>query len=82
MYQMWQDPLVQDLQHQVTDSLAIINKVACRSGNLKGTFAKALKEASGAINRAVAILANKTASEVTQLRAANSRLTQKLSELR
>ena len=76
-------PLVQDLQLQVTDSLAIINKVACRSGNLKGTFTKALKEAAGAINTAVAILVNKTATEeVTQLREANNRLSQELSELR
>ena len=76
-------PLVQDLQLQVADSLAIINKVACRSGNLKGTFTKALKEAAGAINAAVMILVNKSASEeVTQLREVNSRLSQELSELR
>ena len=57
-------PLVHNLLLQVTDSSAIINKVACRSGNIKGNFTKVLKETASVINTAVEILARKNANEV------------------
>ena len=75
--------LASDLQNQVVDSLAVIRKVASTSGNLKGTFTKALKQAARAIGMAVDELAQRTATEeVAQLRAHNTKLRNEMSELR
>lgn len=75
--------LATDLKNQVADSLAVINTVATKSGNLKGTFTKALKEATSAIAKAVEVLVKRTSSEeVVHLRAENARIKSEMAELR
>ncbi|XP_050558408.1 uncharacterized protein LOC126912092 [Spodoptera frugiperda] len=57
--------------------------VATKSGSLKGTFTRGLKEAAADIKEAVALLLNRTTSdEVAKLREENSRLRNDLDDLR
>lgn len=77
------EPLASVLQKQVEDSLEVIHKVATKSGNLKGTFTKALKQATCAIRMALEELTKRTASdEAARLRAENTRLQSELTEIR
>ncbi|XP_045541629.1 uncharacterized protein LOC123723120 [Papilio machaon] len=63
------------LQEQVQEDLAIIEKVASKSSNLKGNFVRALKDAAVSIKEAVEVLGARTLSEETcQLQADNARL--------
>lgn len=74
--------LTSDLKGQVAESLAIIQKVATKSGNLKGTFTKALKEAAKSIAVAVDTLAQRTVTEeVATLRAHNTKLQQEMLDM-
>ncbi|XP_045540628.1 uncharacterized protein LOC123722553 [Papilio machaon] len=63
------------LQEQVQEDLAIIERVASKSSNLKGNFVRALKDAAVSIKKAVEVLGARTLSEETcQLQADNARL--------
>ncbi|XP_045541598.1 uncharacterized protein LOC123723093 [Papilio machaon] len=63
------------LQEQVQEDLAIIERVASKSSNLKGNFVRALKDAAVSIKEAVEVLGARTLSEETcQLQADNARL--------
>nr|XP_049691667.1 uncharacterized protein LOC126053518 [Helicoverpa armigera]XP_049704749.1 uncharacterized protein LOC126056273 [Helicoverpa armigera]XP_049706070.1 uncharacterized protein LOC126056578 [Helicoverpa armigera] len=71
------------LSQQVLGGVDVVLKVATQSGNLKGTFTRALKEAAADIKEAVGDLLNRTASdEVTKLQEENSRLRRDLEDLR
>ncbi|KOB72047.1 Gag-like protein [Operophtera brumata] len=71
------------LNARVHDDLNIIVKVAIKSGNLKGTLVKALKDAAASIKVAVGALHKRSCSEETvMLSEANTRLQVEMAELR
>lgn len=71
------------LSRQVMDGVDIVLKVATKSGNLKGSFTRALKEAAEGIREAVEVLHNHTTSEETaRLWMENSRLRSELEDLK
>lgn len=75
--------LASDLVKQVTDAADVILTVATKSGNLKGTFTRALKDSAASITAAVGALAATTASEETaKLQADNASLRAEVVELR
>ncbi|XP_022834571.1 uncharacterized protein LOC111362230 [Spodoptera litura] len=70
------------LNRQVLDGVDVVLKVATKSGNLKTTFVRALKEAADDIKNAVGVLLKRTASEeVAKLQEENSRLRSDLEDL-
>lgn len=72
-----------DLQERVKEGVEIIQKVAARSGNLKGTFQRALKDAAAFIKEATTELSGRSVSDETmRLRADNTRLQAEISQLR
>ncbi|XP_047544444.1 uncharacterized protein LOC125076632 [Vanessa atalanta] len=71
------------LDTTVQQALDVVLQVADKSGNLKGTFVRALKTAADTIKGAVAELRALTMSEeVARLEAANAQLSGQLAELR
>lgn len=75
--------LASDMVKQVTDAADVILTVATKSGNLKGTFTKALKDSTASIKAAVEALAVTTASEETaKLQADNASLRAEVVQLR
>lgn len=71
------------LNQRVIEDIAIILKVATKSGNLKGTYVRHLKEAGASIKAAVEALHSRTTSEETaKLQADNTRLQGEIAELR
>lgn len=71
------------LSLQVKEGLNVVLKVAIKSGNLQGTFMKALKTAAGDIQEAVGVLLNRTTSKDTaKLQEENGRLQAQIEELR
>ncbi|XP_048001385.1 uncharacterized protein LOC125238158 [Leguminivora glycinivorella] len=72
-----------DLSKSVAAQVAIIKDVAAKSGNLKGTYVKALKDAAKEIAEAFEQLSERTTSDETrQLQAANNRLQAEMADLR
>ncbi|KAJ8732372.1 hypothetical protein PYW07_014971 [Mythimna separata] len=70
------------LNRQIMDGVDVIQKVATKSGNLKGTFTRALKEAAESIKEAVQVLLDRTTSEETKkLQEENTRLQSRMEEL-
>ncbi|KAJ8726772.1 hypothetical protein PYW08_015169 [Mythimna loreyi] len=70
------------LNRQVMDGVDVVMKVATKSGNLKGTFTRALKEAAESIQEAVQVLLDRTTSEeVKKLQEENNRLKSRMEEL-
>ncbi|KAJ8737376.1 hypothetical protein PYW07_000647 [Mythimna separata] len=70
------------LNSQIMDGVDVIQKVATKSGNLKGTFTRALKEAAESIKEAVQVLLDRTTSEETKkLQEENNRLQSRMEEL-
>lgn len=77
------EPSAVALSQLALDGVDLILKVATKSGSLKGTFTRGLKEAAADIKEAVGILLNRTASdEVAKLQEENSRLRNDLEDLR
>ncbi|XP_046973627.1 uncharacterized protein LOC124540210 [Vanessa cardui] len=71
------------LDAKVQQALDVVLQVADKSGNLKGTFVRALKTAADSIKGAVADLRALTMSEeVARLEVANAQLSGQLAELR
>ncbi|XP_046972335.1 PHD finger protein rhinoceros-like [Vanessa cardui] len=71
------------LDAKVQEALDVVLQVADKSGNLKGTFVRALKTAADTIKGAVADLRALTVTEeVARLEAANTQLSGQLAELR
>lgn len=71
------------LHNQILECMAVVTGVAKSSKNLKGTFQKALKEAAIYTQEAAEELLGRTATqEVAMLRAANSRMTAEIADLR
>ncbi|VVC89296.1 unnamed protein product, partial [Leptidea sinapis] len=65
------------LKERMTYAVAVINKVATKSTNLKGPFVRALKDSSATISSVVDALVE----DVVRLRAANERLTEQVADL-
>ncbi|XP_049886383.1 uncharacterized protein LOC126380833 [Pectinophora gossypiella] len=64
-----------DIDQQVLGALEVVEKVASKSGNLKGTSVRALKDAKSAIKAAWDVLVERTSTDVTrQLQADNARI--------
>ncbi|CAK1579827.1 unnamed protein product [Parnassius mnemosyne] len=77
------EPSAMALSQLALDGVDLVLKVAIKSGSLKGTFNRGLKEAAVDIREAVGILLNRTASdEVAKLQEENSRLRNDLEDLR
>ncbi|CAK1581412.1 unnamed protein product [Parnassius mnemosyne] len=77
------EPSAVALSQLALDGVDLVLKVATKSGSLKGTFTRGLKEAAADIREAVGILRNRTASdEVAKLQEENSRLRNDLEDLR
>ena len=75
--------LSSSLGQRVDEALGVILKVATKSGHLKGTFQKGLKDAAVSIREAVEVLLERTVSQETrQLQATNARLQAELADLR
>lgn len=71
------------LSRQVLDGVDVVLKVATKSGNLKTTFTRALKEAAEGIKEAVEVLLKRTSSEETaKLWEENGRLRAELEDLK
>lgn len=71
------------LSKRAEHGLQIILKVASKSGNLKGTFIRALKDAVSAVRETVHVLETRTVTDETAtLRADNERLKTELAALR
>ncbi|XP_063532848.1 uncharacterized protein LOC134743387 [Cydia strobilella] len=71
------------LTQQVLDGLGVINHVATKSKNLKGTFVRDLKQAMVTIREAVTELGGRSVSDETEkLAAENTRLKADIAELR
>ncbi|XP_063367024.1 uncharacterized protein LOC134655491 [Cydia amplana] len=78
-----EEPGIRDLRRQVADSVAVIERVAATSKNLKGPYIRRLKDASSAITDAFAELSQRTATEeTTRLQADNDRLRGEMASLR
>lgn len=74
---------IQALNDRIMEDVAIIANVATKSGNLKGTFVRALKESAASIKKAVEVLRSRSSTEETAiLQANNSRLQAEVAELR
>ncbi|KAL0868749.1 hypothetical protein ABMA27_008184 [Loxostege sticticalis] len=70
------------LKKQAEASVSIIREVATKSGNLKGTFVKSLKEAATSIEAVVSALHRRSTTEETQrLQALNERLEARVAAL-
>ncbi|KAJ8721940.1 hypothetical protein PYW08_004342 [Mythimna loreyi] len=70
------------LNRQIMDGVDVVMKVATKSGNLKGTFTRALKEAAEGIKEAVQVLLDRTTSEeVKKLQEENNRLKSRMEDL-
>ena len=77
------EPSALALSQLALDGVDLVLKVATKSGSLKGTFIRGLKEAAADIRDAVDILLHRTASdEVAKLQEENSRLRNDLEDLR
>ncbi|XP_047033951.1 uncharacterized protein LOC124640283 [Helicoverpa zea] len=77
------EPSALVLSQLALDGVDLVLKVATKSGSLKGTFTRGLKEAAGDIKEAIGLLLNRTASdEVTKLQEENGRLRRDLEDLR
>uniref|UniRef100_A0A2A4K7T6 Uncharacterized protein n=1 Tax=Heliothis virescens TaxID=7102 RepID=A0A2A4K7T6_HELVI len=77
------DPSAVALSQLALDGVDLVLKVATKSGSLKGTFTRGLKEAAADIKEAVGVLLNRTASdEVAKLQEENGRLRNDLEDLR
>ncbi|CAK1553151.1 unnamed protein product [Leptosia nina] len=64
-----------DIQERIEASIGLVEQVAQKSSNLKGTFVKVLKKAVAELKEDTAVLAQRTLSEETQaLREDNARL--------
>ncbi|CAK1543708.1 unnamed protein product [Leptosia nina] len=64
-----------DIQERIGASIGLVEQVAQKSSNLKGTFVKVLKKAVAELREDTAVLAQRTLSEETQaLREDNARL--------
>lgn len=78
-----EEELACDISKRVLDCVATINNVAAKSSNLKGTFQKALKDASSSIKDLLEVLNRRSSSEETRrLQAANKRLREEMADLR
>ncbi|XP_045765820.1 uncharacterized protein LOC123867684 [Maniola jurtina] len=78
-----EEKTVAQIQMRVQDSLAAITTVATKSGHLKGTFVRVLKDAVVSIKEAVEVLSSRTMSEETKkLQAENTRLQAEMASLR
>ncbi|XP_049870366.1 uncharacterized protein LOC126369845 [Pectinophora gossypiella] len=65
----------QDINQQVLGALEVVEKVASKSGNLKGTSERALRDAKSSIRAAFDVLLERTSTDVTrQLQADNARI--------
>lgn len=72
-----------DLHQRVKVGVEVIEKVAIKSSNLKGTFQRALKEAAASIKETVAELSGRSVShETARLQANNTRFHFKILLLR
>ncbi|XP_049886839.1 uncharacterized protein LOC126381400 [Pectinophora gossypiella] len=72
---------VAELYKKAKDAAAIVESVACKSGRLKGTFVRALKDSSKLIVRVLDVLRDTTSSDETRnLQAQNSRLQKALED--
>ncbi|XP_026746996.1 uncharacterized protein LOC113508238 [Trichoplusia ni] len=77
------EPSAAALSQLALDGVDLVLKVATKSGSLKGTFTRGLKEAAADIKEAVGVLLNRTASdEVAKLQEENGRLRADLEDLR
>lgn len=77
------EPSAVALSQLALDGVDLVLKVATKSGSLKGTFTRGLKEAAADIKEAIGILLNRTASdEVAKLQEENSRLRNDMEDLR
>ncbi|KAF9404949.1 hypothetical protein HW555_014089 [Spodoptera exigua] len=77
------EPSAVALSQLALDGVDLVLKVATKSGSLKGTFTRGLKEAAADIKEAVGTLLNRTASdEVAKLQEENGRLRNDLEDLR
>jgi hypothetical protein len=75
--------LASALHTQMLDSTEIINTVIAKSGNLKGTHQRKLKDAVAAYMDAAQVLMNRTScEEIKKLETENSRLQAQMMELR
>ncbi|XP_013173113.1 PREDICTED: uncharacterized protein LOC106121831 [Papilio xuthus] len=78
-----EDDTATTVLQRIGASLEVVEKVAKKSSNLKGTFVRALHDAVSAIKEDVAGLAQKSVSEETRtLQANNNRLQAEMSSLR
>ncbi|XP_049871995.1 uncharacterized protein LOC126370917 [Pectinophora gossypiella] len=74
---------VADLYQKAKDAAAVIESVASKSGRLKGTFVRALKDSTRLIVQVLDVLRSTSESEETRnLQAQNSRLQKALDEQR
>ncbi|XP_049887058.1 uncharacterized protein LOC126381645 [Pectinophora gossypiella] len=72
---------VAELCQKAKDAAAIVENVACKSGRVKGTFVRALKESSKLIVSVLDVLRDTTSSDETRnLQAQNARLQRTLDE--
>nr|XP_037869235.1 uncharacterized protein LOC119629004 [Bombyx mori] len=77
------EPSAVALSQLALDGVDLVLKVATKSGSLKGTFTRGLKEAAADIKEAIGIHFNRTASdEVAKLQEENSRLRNDMEDLR
>ncbi|XP_053616790.1 uncharacterized protein LOC128678903 [Plodia interpunctella] len=68
-------PAEEALEDQAAAYCKVIREIAARSGNLKGTFQKGLKDAAASLERIVSVLGSRSASEEAErLRAVNRRM--------
>ena len=78
-----ESPSAVELSRQVLGDVDLVLKVATKSGSLKGTYTRALKEAADGIKEAVGVLLNRTSSEETaKLWEENGRLRSELEDLK
>lgn len=71
------------LSERIHGDLDIVFNVATKSGNLKGTFVRALKESVASIKMATEILCKRSSTEETErLQRDNARLNSEMAELR
>lgn len=81
--QQFDDVTSADIVKRVVDSVAIVQQVATKSKNLKGTFVRSLKDAASCIKVAVEVLQSRTTSDETKkLQADNNRLQKEVAELK
>ncbi|KOB52270.1 Gag-like protein, partial [Operophtera brumata] len=72
-----------DIVKRVADSVELIDQVAKKSRNLKGTFVRTLKDAACCIKEAVEVLQSRNTSDETRiLQVDNARLQKEVAELK